>query len=323
MNRNYKKLSIFLALGCFFSLCVCQVSFAAGKVLIGKVDLKALVLLHPAMRSYNPYLQAFKVDPAKVHASVAQQKSEEHQGEIRKLDAQIRLLQGRLHETRKKFDREMERLSQNYLANIDKLATGPRALKRKEYDLAQNRTQITYNAKLQSYAAQLNQAEDRRSKLEKVAYNVGYTDPEATQKQFAAIINEIRQYTRQIATNKGIEVVLNSKSRDLRKITSRQAQVMAPELNYDKVFSMPFPSQLRNDSAAINGYYQNITSMAAGWLAHGSDILEPFSNQILENDIFIGGTDLTNEVLASIFKTYKVDNNIGNAVIQSIYLDSY
>ncbi len=319
MKRQNKKIVFYLVVGLLLSLGSCVESRAAAKVLIGKVDLKALVLLHPGMRSYNPYLQAFRVDPAKVSTSVANQKSEEQHREIDELNARIRLLEGRLHETRRNYNREMERIAKQYLDKIDTLATGPRALKRKEYDIAQNRTDASFNAKLQSYSAQLEQAEDRRSKLEKVAYHVGYTDPETTQKQFAAIINEIRQYTRQIAANKGIEVVLNSKSRELKATLQAQSQVLAPDLNYDKLFAIPFPNEIRNDSAAINGYYQNITSLAANWLGHGTSILEPFSTQMLDNDIFIGGVDLTVEVLAAIFRSYKIDNNIGNAVIQSIY----
>lgn len=318
MNRNNKRIVFSLVMGFFLSLGLNSTVMAAGKVFIGKVDLKTLILLHPAMRFYDPYLQAFKLDPAKVSAGLVKQKASEQQGEISKLDSQIRLLQGRIHETRRNHNREMDRLAKNYLDGIDSLATGPRALKKKEYDIAQNRTDVSFNAKLQAYAVQLSQAEDRRSKLEKVAYHVGYSDPDATQKQFAAIINEIRQYTQQIATNKGIEVVLNSKSRDLKNSLLSRNQVMAPDLDYGKVFSTSFPSEIRNDSAAINGYYQNLTSMAANWLAHGSSILEPFSGQVLDNDIFIGGVDLTAEVLAAVFRTYKIDNNIGNAVIQSI-----
>ncbi|MFZ5950461.1 MAG: hypothetical protein ACOYXC_07135 [Candidatus Rifleibacteriota bacterium] len=314
MKKQLQKIGCFLVTA-FMLLSCCGVE-AAPRASIGKVDLKALVLLHPAMRSYDPYVQAFKIDPARV-AGGAKQRSEEQQSEINRLDSEVRLLQGRIHEMRRNFDREMERIAKNYLDGIEDLATGPRALKKKEYDIAQNRTEVSFNAKIQALGAQLSQAEDRRSRLEKVAYHSGYSDPETTQKQFAAIISEIRQYTQQIATQKGIEVVLNSKSRELKAVARRET-VMAPDLNYEKIFRMPFPNEIRNDSAAVNGYYQNITSLAANWLGHGSDILEPFSSQVLDNDVFIGGADLTVEVLAAIFKAYKIDPNVGNAVIQSV-----
>jgi AraC-like DNA-binding protein len=247
-----------------------------------------------------------------------QQKSDQHKGEIESLTAQARLLQGRIHELQRNFNREIDRISSNYLDGLDTLATGPRALKRQQYELSKNHAETSFNAKLHALGAQLSQAEERLNRLEKIAYHVGYTDPETTQKQFLAIINEIRQYTQQIANQKGIEVVLNSKSRELKALKNENP-VLAPDLDYEKIFRQPFPNEIRNDSAAISGYYQNITSLAQNWLSHGSDILQPFSNQIIDNDIFIGGTDLTVEVLAAIFRTYKVDSNIGNAVIQAIY----
>ncbi|MEW6708768.1 MAG: hypothetical protein AB1403_03010 [Candidatus Riflebacteria bacterium] len=316
MKKQMRKMGCFLVAALMLLVCASVELKAASRAAIGKVDLKALVLLHPAMRSFDPYVQAFKVDPARV-AGGAKQRSEEQQNEINRLNSEVRLLQGRIHEMRRGFDREMERIAKNYLDGIEDLATGPRALKKKEYDIAQNKTEVSFNAKIQALGAQLSQAEDRRTRLEKVAYHSGYSDPDTTQKQFAAIISEIRQYTQQIATQKGIEIVLNSKSRELKAVTRRET-VMAPDLSYEKIFRMPFPNEIRNDSAAVNGYYQNITSLAANWLAHGSNILEPFSSQILDNDVFIGGADLTVEVLAAMFKAYKIDPNVGNAVIQSV-----
>ncbi|GAB4279269.1 MAG: hypothetical protein Kow0029_23120 [Candidatus Rifleibacteriota bacterium] len=298
-----------------------QYLYAAQTVFIGKVDLKALILLHPAMRSYDPYIQAFKVDASKVSPAIIKQKAEEQESELAKLRADSRLIQGRIHELKKRFNREMDKLANNYLDGLETLATGPAALKRKTYLINKNRAETAHFAKLKSYNAQLTQIEERISKLEKITYQVGYTDPEETQKQFNAILNEVRQYTQKIANQKGIQVVLNSRSRELKSIR-QDNQILGADLNYDKVFRMPFPNEIRNDSAAISGYYQNLSSMAATWLMEGNKILQPFSNQIIDNDIFIGGTDLTAEVLSAIFRSYKIDQNIGNALIQAIYTNN-
>ncbi len=195
-RQNYQKL-ILPVLAVFF-ICGIQGLIAAPKVLIGKVDLKTLVLLHPAMRNYNPYMQAFKIDASRVPQAVMKQKADEHKGELQKLQADSRLFQGRIHELRRNHNREAEKLANNYLDGIEKLATGPRALKRKEYDIARNRKEAAFHAKLQALSAKLTQTDDRIERLEKISYNIGYTAPEATQKQFASIINEIRQYTMQI-----------------------------------------------------------------------------------------------------------------------------
>lgn len=319
MNQNLTRTSLFAIIIMLLVPLICNSNlYGAPTTLIGKIDLKAVVLLHPAMRSYDPYTQAFKVDAAKVSPALMKQKAEEHKGDIEKLQAQSRLLLGRIHELQRNFNREMDKLSNNFLDGLESLATGPAALKRKQYSLTKDRTEASFNAKLQALGAQLTQTDERLAKLEKISYQVGYTDPETTQKQFTAIINEIRQFTQQIANQKGIQVVLNSKSREIKSFANN-ATIIAPELDYDKVFRMPFPNDIRNDSAAIGGYYQNVTSLASNWLAQGTNILSPFSGQMLDNDIFIGGTDLTAEVLAAVFRNYKVDKNIGNAVIQAIY----
>jgi hypothetical protein len=168
-------------------------------------------------------------------------------------------------------------------------------------------------------AGQLNTAEEKLNRLNKIAYQVGYTDPEETRKKFNAILNEIRQYTQQQATIKNVQVVLNSSLSSSLKLESRRNDtVMPPELDYSKVFSLPFPREISKDAAAIAGYYGNITSLASNWLMHGDKILDPFRAAILDNDVFIGGVDLTADVLVAIFRAYKIDPNIGNAVIQSI-----
>ncbi|MGM0598869.1 MAG: hypothetical protein ACQETH_03520 [Candidatus Rifleibacteriota bacterium] len=290
---------------------------AARQTAIGKVDLKALILLHPSMRSYNPYMQGFKLKADQVTQARAKQQSQEHKSELKQLQTKAKAVEGRITETQRKFNREMELLTNNYLEGIEHLATGPRRLKKKEYDLKKSEKEAEYGARLQSYGVQLLQIEEKIDQLEKASYEPGYTTFEETQKKFNRILNEIRQYTKQIANRKGIEIVLNSKSRDL-KFLEKEKSVISPDLNYNKIFKMPFPKAIRNDKPAIQGYYSNLTSMAKNWLHNGSDILQPFSNKVIDNDIFIGGQDLTVEVLKAIFKAYKIDPNIGNAVIQSV-----
>jgi hypothetical protein len=284
---------------------------------IGKVDLKALILLHPSMRSYNPYMQGFKLNADKVTQARAKQQSQESQSELKNLQTQARIIEGRITATQRKYNREMATLTNNYLDGLEHLATAPRALKKKEYDRIKSEKEVEYAAKLQSYGVQLLQIEEKIDHLKKASYEPGYTTFEETQKRFNGIVNEIRQYTKQIANRKGIEIVLNSKSRDIKLLTQEKS-VISPDLNYNKIFQTPFPNAIRNDPAAIQGYYSNITSMAENWLHNGSDILAPFNSKVIDNDIFIGGQDLTVEVLKAIFKAYKIDSNIGNAVIKSV-----
>ncbi|MDD3147660.1 MAG: hypothetical protein PHD82_10185, partial [Candidatus Riflebacteria bacterium] len=286
---------------------------------IGKINLKAVVMLHPAMTSYDPGVQAFKVDATRVPQQQMQQKASQHQAELNELTSTIKSLQGRISETHRNYDRQIEELSTRYTSGLEELATGPAALRRQDYLIDQGRAEAAYHARLIALGAQLSTAEEKYEKLSRIAYTVGYTDPDETKRKFSAIINEIRQYTQQIAVQKNVQVVLNT---SLSSVLARTREtVVAPDLDYGKVFAVPFPREIANDSAAVAGYYGNISSMAANWLSNSDKILEPFKAAMLDNDVFIGGVDLTSEVLAAIFKAYKIDPNIGNAVIQSVNLN--
>ncbi len=287
--------------------------------LVGKINLKAVLLLHPAMASYDPAYQAFKVDASRVSPQVQQQKAAQHKAELEKLSSTLKSTQAKIHELRRNHDRNMQNLSNQYVSGIEKLATGPAGLKRQEYLINSNRTESAFNAKLQAMNNQLLMAQEQYDRLSKVAYHVGHTDPDETKRKFSAILNEVRQYTQQIATQKNVQVVLNTSLSSSLKLDNRNNNiVMPPELDYAKVFSIPFPREISGDEAAVAGYYGNITSLAFNWLTHGDKILDPFRASILDNDVFIGGVDLTPDVLVSIFRAYKIDTHIGNAIIQSL-----
>ena len=286
---------------------------------VGKINLKAVVMLHPAMTAYDPGVQAFKVEAGQVAPQQMQQKASQHQAELDELASLIKSLQGKINEAHRNYDRQVEEMATRYTDGLENLATGPAVMRRQEYQLDQNKADAAHRARLTALGAQLSTAEDRRDRLSRIAYTVGYTEPEETRRKFAAIINEIRQYTQQIATQKNVQVVLNT---SLSSVISRTREtVVPPDFDYGKIFAIPFPRDIVNDSAAVAGYYGNISSLAANWLSHSDKVLEPFKAAMLDNDVFIGGVDLTAEVLAAIFKAYKVDPNIGNAVIQSVKLN--
>lgn len=316
-----KRIVIFAAVILFvFSIQTESVAQRSREIaLVGKINLKAVILLHPAMASYDPAYQAFKVDVSKVSPQIQQQKAAQHKAELDKLSASIKSFQAKVQELRRNHDRNMQNLSSQYVSGLEKLATGPAGLKRQEYLISSNRAEAAFNAKLQAMNSQLLQTQDQYDRLAKVAYHVGHTDPDETRKKFAAILNEVRQYTQQIATQKNVQVVLNSSLSSSLKLDKRNTySVIPPELDYGKTFNIPFPREIASDEAAVSGYYGNITSLAHNWLSHGDKILDPFRASILDNDVFIGGVDLTNEVLVSIFKAYKIDTHIGNAIIQSL-----
>jgi hypothetical protein len=285
---------------------------------IGKVNVKALILLHPSMASYDPYKKAFKISQNQASTKQIEQNQKASQERVSELQNKANFLRGKIEENHRNFDRQLQKLSENYLRNIDEVATGPAAMKRQQYKIDANLLQTAFNAKIQSLGGQLMKVEDELDNLNRMAYHPGFTDPEDTQKRFFAIVNEIKQYTHQIASKKGIPVVLNSNT--ISGLKGQKERIIPADLDYGKLFQMPFPNEIRNDSGAISGYYSNISSLAYNWLVNGDTVLQPFETSLVNMDIFIGGIDLTNEVAATIFRAYKIDQNLGNAILQSINL---
>ena len=75
---------------------------------------------------------------------------------------------------------------------------------------------------------------------------------------------------------------------------------------------------MANDEAALIGYYRGIESTIQNWLGSGEEIFENAGNKLANEDIVVGGIDLTVDVLNALYKSYKLDPNVSNVVIQSI-----
>ena len=284
---------------------------------IGKINLQAVILFHPAMSGYDPYVGAFKADPRQVSPQQMQQKAQQNSAMIKKLQDHLRLLNGRLEEAHRNYDRKLQTTADKYLKNIEKLATGAAYINRSSYKKAMNQIKVSYDSKIKALGIQSIQTQEKLEQYTKLNYRPGYTDPVTTQKKFAAILSEIKKYTQQIASQKGIQIVLNSSNNDI-KLKNQQADILPSNLDFSKAFNMPFPNEIRNDASAVSGYYSVITSISYNWLNHGQKILEPFRGYLKNTDVFIGGYDLTNEVISAIYRAYKIDQHIGNAIMQSI-----
>jgi hypothetical protein len=286
--------------------------------LIGKVDMRALVLLHPSMTMYDPNKAAFKVEPGKATAQQNQQRTKEQQQRIKELDGQSRALRAKVTELHRNFNRDLSAINDRYLAKIDQMQPGPAGMNRQQFELEKLRLESSYQAKLKAFSGQALVADQELEKLNRVVFHEGFTSPDETQKRFMAIINEVRLVTQQIATQRGIQIVLNSGFRRALRLESADRNVPVPEgLDYSKIFNMPFSREVEGTHDFVTGYYQNLQDMAQDWLKHGSKILEPVRAGLVDSDIILGGVDLTGEVLAALFATYKVNQNVGSAVIKA------
>lgn len=284
---------------------------------IGKVNLQALVLFHPLMIGYDPQKRAFKVDVRHISKEAQKRKMSSNLSKLRALKAEKRRLVAKAVAVNREYDRKLQSLSNRYLEKATKMATGARDMNRVLYKNEEERAALKHRSQTFSISTKLQNIDDEIMSLSNLQIAPGYSSPEETEKKIGQIIVEIRKYTKQIAAQKGIQIVLNSGASV--KSMSRTAQSVIPsDLYYSKIFSNPFPKSLLNDSQAVRGYYSTVQSISYNWLIHGEQILEPFQASLKNTEVFIGGVDLTADVLSSIFRAYKIDKNLSNVIVQTV-----
>ena len=290
-----------------------------GGAYIGKIDVRTVFLLHPSMIGYSPDKEAFRVTRDAVSQKKAQQEINSNNEEVRRLKALMKSINSRINEENNKYEKKMFKLYEIYMEHISELATGEAGMNRVTYKMESSKAEVTHNSVLTALYAQYSEAEDKLLALTEFGYTEGYTTPDETNKRFTAILNEIKTYTQRVADQKGISIVLNTSykrfiSSDTRKSSS---SFVHDDMAFGTIFTTSFPQDLLRDEAAIVGYYNRISSLTRNWLRNSDSITSRFKNAMLENDVFIGGVDLTGDVLAALYKAYKLDPNISNAVIKA------
>jgi Skp family chaperone for outer membrane proteins len=291
-----------------------------GGAYIGKIDVKTVFLLHPLMISYSPERHAFKIARDEVSKKRAAAEAGSNQEEVRRLNALMKSITGKINEEEKSFQKKMSALYDKYMKNISKLATGEAGMNRVTYKTESSNAEVSHNAKLTALYAQYNNAEEKVLKLTQFGFSEGYTSPDETEKKFIAILNEIKTYAQRAADQKGVSIVLNtSYKRTVMRPDSRDSEsgYVPDEMALGAIFNTNFPPELARDEAAVAGYYSNVSTLTQNWLKNCSPITGRFKSSMLENDVFIGGVDLTADVMAALFKAYKLDPNISNAVIKA------
>jgi Skp family chaperone for outer membrane proteins len=310
---------VFLVVCCFIAFFTNSAFAQRGGVYIGKIDVRTVFLLHPSMIAYSPEKQAFKVSRDAVAQQKAKMEAGSNQEEVRRLNALMKSINAKITEEEKNYQKKISVLYDKYIDNISKLATGEAGMNRVTYKMESGNAEVSHNAKLTALYAQYSDAEEKVLRLTQFGFSEGYTTPDETEKRFVAILNEIKTYTQRVADQKGVSIVLNtSYKRAMIADSNNSSSGYVPDaMALGAIFNTNFPAELAKDEAAVAGYYSNVSTLTQNWLKNCDPIVGRFKNSMLENDVFIGGVDLTADVLSALFKAYKLDPNISNAVIKA------
>lgn len=292
---------------------------SAPMTLIGKVDLRKIMLLHPAMVDYDPDKQAFKLKKEEFD-------EKKFKVETQKIDEQVAKLQAELDDILKKvkqenynFNNNISKLHDAYLKNIADLATGPAGFQKSAYKLESGSQEAKHNARLTALYVQRDQVEEKMYALTKYSHAEGYTTPQETVDRFESMLKETQKQIKAVADQKGISVVLNSgfKRAMSNKKEKNNTGYFRPERTIGGIFRNKLPRELANDKPAVDGYYHTVYSYTQGWLREADFVMDRFNNSMMDSDILLGGVDLTSEVLTGLYKNSKLDANIAEMVIKA------
>lgn len=315
-NKKSIKCSIFIIFLLCFLLPSCLFAQRAG-LYIGKIDLYTLAMLHPTMIQFDPQKKAFKINRNSVEKQKVVRESKEIEEERRKLTAKMKSFKARIDEEENRFNKEMVALRKKYIDSQNGIGTGTIELNKKKYKQKTDIAFVTYQSKLNQLYGEYSVCEEKLDKLD-FKYDEKYTTPEETNNKFLEIINEIKAYTKRIADQKGISIVLNSGYKKIIPITNRKNNHSFQNNDLASIFAPFFTEKLSKDEKAVKGYYLGIDENVNIWVEKGRDFFGDNISLLIDNDIIIGGVDLTVDVLAHLYKNYKLDSNISNAVLTAI-----
>lgn len=291
---------------------------------IATVDMASLVAMHPAMAAYDPNMQAFKVTrPRQQFIQDKSRLAADKAKKIEELRARMRQLESQIAAERQRQIRDEAQQKIDFDKSMAKLATEAVRLHLQVFRNKEAETRQRNGARLRSLKLQIDQI-DRQIENENAEMLADrFTTPAETRQRFLQILNEIRQYAQVTAASRNITIVLDSGGSSLQQTQQKLAgQSSLPgDIDYAEVFEKPLlsPITLSSDEASVQGYYNLRRDKAIVWHNNRSSILAPFSNELANTAVVVGGIDLTIEVLNAILKNYRVDQTVQsilNSVIQ-------
>ena len=301
---------------CLFNILL-PISLFAQKsgMYIGKLDLYTAVMLHPSMIWFSPEKKAFRVSRDSINKSKIASENKSNIEERKKLESKLKIIKSRIKEEDQRYNNTIANLTHKYIDSLEKVGTATAELNKINFKKYSEEAYVAHQAKINSYYGEYTLYEDKISKIETIITD-NYTSSEETERRLIEIINEIKSYSKRVADQKGIAIVLNSGYKRLINRKNKSFIVVPESSSFGSIFATQFPTSLLNDEAAVKGYYLGIESKINNWLDNGNSLLGDIeSKAIFEEEIIVGGVDLTVEVLNSIYKAYKIDSNISKSII--------
>lgn len=323
MHLKSKHILLFTAAMLFFAVVPCSMVIArTPSPQIATLDLATVLVLHPAMASYDANMKAFKVtrphqqffqDKAR-RATDAAKKIEEHRARIRALESQVTA-------ERQRYIRDEAQRKTEFDKKIINLATEAVRLHRDVYNNKEAENRQKNTARLRSLKLHIDQLYRQIDEENAGMLSDKYTTPMETRQRIAQIVAEIRQYAQLVASSKNITIVLDSGGASFQQLPDPSGIQNKPvDGDLAEVYAKPMlsPITLSSDEASVLGYNNLRRDKALIWHNQRAEILAPYRNELVNTSVLVGGVNITAEVMASILKNYRVDQTVQSILISVI-----
>lgn len=308
---------------CFIVLQIClllgfgNIAFAEGDFKIGKVDFYSIILLHPAMKDFDVNKNAFVITRNQTETEELKKEEEQRKQKVKEYEIELLGIRKNILDLEAKHIKKINGMNDKYSKAIKKLASDAVLFETMNLKIDTRKEYQNHERDVRILETKFSEIQNRLYEIKDVQYEVGYTTPQETEKKFEFIIAEIKKYVKTIADLKGVSVVLNSSNRQFKKPSRANQFRNLPNYTID-LFGFELPKSQYKDEAGVIGFYETLNDYVHSWLEHGSFVLENLRDKLKDCDIVIGGEDLTSEVLYSLYRDYKIDQNIANAIIQNV-----
>ena len=292
-------------------------AFAEGDFKLGKVDFYSVILLHPAMKEFDANRNAFVVTRNESEAEQIKKEEEARAQKVKEYEVELLAVKKSILKLESQYKAKITEMNTKYTRAIKNLDHDAVVAETMNLKVDSRKEEKDHENKYKVLEAKYSEIQNRIYDLNNINYDVGFTTPSETEKKFEFIVDEAKRYVKKIADLKEISVVINSSNRQMKRTTKASSYRNMPNYTMD-LFTLELSKAQYKDEAGVVGHYETLNDYVHSWLEHGNFVLENLHDNLKDCDIVVGGVDLTSEVLYSLYRDYKVEQSLANAIIQSV-----
>lgn len=293
---------------------------AAQQPVIGLVDLSAVLIFHPRMANYDPARGSFKDDDLLKTVKRAKPFA---QGDVKKaieeLSSRRSRIEMQLNDIRKKMNERLRQEATSFGERVLNVSTGTAAVLENKNLIRISQIDQEFSLKARSLFGELRKIDTELATLEKTDPTGTWSSPEETQQIFQALLAEVRDVIKWVASAKRIGIVLDAgPSYTFQTPQASNEPIVVPNINPLKSALTEPPPPSSEPKEVAQKHFQALGEGIFHWVRNRAAVLTPVRTALAGSKVILGGIDMTEDVIATLLTRYKV-----NQSVQWVILNAY